>query len=126
MEHINGDLAIYLNKLVKTIETQASFEFGNVRILDQTRIDDILCCIDINFPAILNKYLKAYGRDRNVKSFDVYKKLISNIKIKPPLTKNSYAVNYKEVVELVKLLQGSLVQDVTYVCKTYPELLNMD
>mgnify|MGYP003571322105 CR=1 FL=1 len=126
MEYINDELIVYLNKLIKTIETQSTLEFGNIKIIDQTRVDDILCCIDINFPEILKKYQKAYGKDRNVKSFDLYQKLINNIKIKPPLTKSKYAVNYSEAFELVKLLKYYFVQDVTYVCKTYPDLLNKD
>ena len=123
MNLINEDLGMYLNKLVKTIETQSSFDLGNVKILDQTRIDDILCCIDINFPDVLKKYSKEYKIEKNVHSFDIYRKLIANIKIKPPLTKTKYAVNFKEVVDLVKLLKESIVKDVTYVTKAHPEIL---
>lgn len=126
MDYINEDLMQYLNKLVKTIETQSSFEFGNVRILEQNRIDDILCCIDINFPKLLHKFKKAYAKDTAVQSFNIYRKLISNLKVKPPLTKNKYAVNYAEVVALVDDLKHSFVEDIAYICKKYPNLLEDD
>jgi len=123
MESISEDLKIYFIKLLKTIETQASFTLGNKRIVNKTRIDDILCCIDVNFPEILKKYNKVYGIDKNVKSFDLYKQLIANIKNKPLLFgKDSYAVNYKEVLAILQLLEQSLNADINYVLKTYPEL----
>ena len=117
------DLKMYLNKLVKTIETQSSFDFGNKRILNKTRVDDILCCIDVNFPEELKLFKKHGQTDKNVLSYKLYDKLIANIKIKPLFGTSSYAVNYREVVEYVRLLNESFEKDVLYIKKTYPNIL---
>lgn len=123
MDLVNNDLILYLNKLVKTIEEDASFEFGNIKIVNQRRIDDILCCIDINIPEVLQRYRKEHGNDRNISSFTLYKSLISNIKRRLPFAKSSYVVKYREVVELVRQLQRRFVTDASYIARTYPELL---
>ena len=122
MDYINEDLYKYLKKLVKTIETQASFSIGNIRILNQTRIDDILCCIDINFPKILNKYRKEYEIE-NMPSLGLYNRLIAIIKKRPPFIKTIYIINYSEVLKLTEQLKEVLVKDITYVVRTHPELL---
>lgn len=124
MEEINSNLGTYINKLIKTIETQASFSFGNKRIVNKTRIDDILCCIDVNFPKILKAFQKEYDADKNVRSFSIYQSLINNIKITPFWNKDSYMVNYKQVLDIVEVLKQAFVADVNYIKKTYPNLLN--
>ena len=117
------NLKMYFDKLIKTIETQASFKFGNKHIVDKQRIDDILCCIDANFPKILKLYKKHHGStDKNIKSFKEYDRLIANIKIKPILGNNSYSINYKETVQIASNLGITLSSDVKYIEKSYPNL----
>ena len=119
----NDNLKNLFNKLVKTIETQASFTFGNKRIVDKQRIDDILCNIDIEFPEILRRYRNKHGNtDKNIQSFKTYEKLIANIKIKPLFGKNSYSINYKEVVQLVATIGSNFAHDIKYLEEFYPEL----
>ena len=124
MESINADLLKYLNKLVKTIETQASFSVGSQKTVNKTRIDDILCCIDVNFPKILKRFQQEYGKDQHVRSFNVYEQLIANIKIKPLFGKDSYMVNYDEVVKLIPVLKQSIEADINYIQRTYTNLNN--
>ena len=124
MESINADLLKYLNKLVKTIETQASFSLGSKKTVNKTRIDDILCCIDVNFPKILKRFQQEYGKDQHVRSFNVYEQLIANIKIKPLFGKDSYMVNYDEVVKLIPVLKQSIEADINYIQRTYTNLNN--
>ena len=122
MDFENNDLHMYITKLIKTIETQSSFSFGNKRILDKTRIDDILCCIDANFPDLLKKFKKHGQPDKNVKSYKLYDRIIANIKIKPLIGTSSYAVNYREVRELAEILEQAIAADVSYIAKAYPNL----
>ena len=122
MDYINDDLIMYLNKLVKTVETQSSFSFGNVYIISQNRIDDILCCIDVNFPQLLKTYAKEFGIHRNIKSFEIYEKLIASIKIKPPFCKTVYAMSFDKVSRYVDELKQSFVDDIKYIKKTYPNM----
>ena len=122
MDAINDDLYMYLDKLVKTIETQADFKFGGIYVISQNRVDDILCCIDINFPKILKTFKKEQDEDKNVSSLHLYDKLIANIKIKLPFVKANYFVNYGEVSNIVRLLKQSFPADVAYINKSYPNL----
>ena len=126
MDYINDDLIMYLKKLIKTIETQASFNFGNIFIVNQNRVDDILCCIDVNFPKLLKVYSKEFGIHRNIKSFEIYDKLIASIKCKPPFTKTVYAVNFEKASALVDELQKSFVEDIAYIKKTHPNMSEND
>lgn len=118
-----ANLKMYFDKLIKTIETQASFKFGNKRIVDKQRIDDILCCIDANFPEILKLYRKQYGNtDKNVKSFKVYDLLLANIKIKPLFGTNSYSINYSETLQLAANIGRTFASDISYIERSYPDL----
>ncbi len=126
METINADLLKYLNKLVNTIETQASFSLGNKKMVNKTRIDDILCCIDVNFPSILKRFQQEYGRDGHVKSFTLYEQLIANIKIKPLFGKDSYMVNYDKVVNIIPMLKQSIENDIHYIERTYSNLTHQE
>ena len=122
MEAINDDLYMYLDKLVKTLSTQSNFTFCGIYVINQTRIDDILCCIDINYPKILKTFKKEQEEDKNVHSIKLYENLIKNIRIKLPFVRANYFVNYGEVVNIVKLLKQSFPADVAYITKSYPGL----
>ncbi len=124
MESQNEEFKTYFSKLVKTVETQSLFTFGNIMIVDKQRIDDILCCIDIAFPALLKKFKQHGGKDRNVVVYKLYDSLIRNIKINPFFIKSLYAVNFDEVSRLSKDIVQSVDQEETYIAKSYPELLN--
>lgn len=123
MESRNEELKMYFTKLVKTIETQANMRLGSIFIVDKQRIDDILCCIDVNFPTLLKKFKQHGGKDKNVRAFNLYNSLIKNIKINPLFIKSLYVVNYAEVVKLTKDIVQYVDEDEAYIQKTYPELL---
>lgn len=123
MDTETANLKMYFDKLVKTIETQSSFKFGDMYLVDKQRIDDILCCIDANFPHILKAYHKKYGDiDKAIKSFNHYNSLIENIKIKPPLGNNSYLINYNKVIEIIAILGNSFASDIKYINENYSNL----
>ena len=123
MNYVSDDLILYINKLINTVETQATFRIGNIRILEQNRIDDILCCIDVNFPEALKRFHEERGNDVRIRSFKAYKNLIAHIKVKPPFSKSSYLINYKNMMELVKILQGNIISDMKYISRVYPDLI---
>ena len=124
MESQNEEFKSYFHKLVKTIETQASFTFGSIMIVDKQRIDDILCCIDIAFPSLLKKFKQHGGKDKNVIVYRLYDSLIKHIKINPLFIKSLYATHFDEVSKLSKEIVETVDNEEQYIRKSYPELLN--
>ena len=112
----------YLNKLEKFIKDEPSFNFGNKKIYDKKRVDDILCCVDSSMPSEFNKYLNTYGENKEIKTFKYRRKLIENIKIKPPIGNNSDFVNYSETLQAINFLKKCIPPDISYIRANYPNL----
>lgn len=112
----------YFDKLIKVINSQAVLSLGSTKFVDKQKIDDVLCCIDINFPKKLVEFNKKYGAvDSNIKSFKIYQEMINNIKIKPIIGKSNYAVRYNEVQVLIDKLGRSFSSDLKYIQDHYPD-----
>ena len=112
----------YFDKLIKVINSQAVLSLGSTKFVDKQKIDDVLCCIDINFPKKLVEFNKKYGAvDSNIKSFKIYQEMINNIKIKPIIGKSNYAVRYNEVQVLIDRLGRSFNSDLKYIRDHYPD-----
>ncbi|MBQ7126917.1 hypothetical protein IJO12_07515 [bacterium] len=112
----------YFDKLIKVINSQAVLSLGSTKFVDKQKIDDVLCCIDINFPKKLVEFNKKYGAvDSNIKSFKIYQEMINNIKIKPIIGKSNYAVRYNEVQVLIDRLGRSFSSDLKYIQDHYPD-----
>ena len=113
----------YFAKLKKEIEENAGFKLGNKSFVDKQRTDDILCCIDVNFPEKLKKFREKFGDfDKNIRCFRMYQELINNIKIKPPLGNSSYAVNRSESLELIDRVEKCIIRDAKHLEENYPNL----
>lgn len=111
----------YFDKLLKTINSQAVFTLGNVKYVNKQKLDDILCCIDINFPKELMRFQKKYGNtNSNIKSFKIYQQIINNIKIKPLIGKANYAVRFEEVKILIDKIGRTFSSDMKYIQEHYP------
>ena len=112
----------YFDNLIKVINSQAVLSLGSTKFVDKQKIDDVLCCIDINFPKKLVEFNKKYGAvDSNIKSFKIYQEMINNIKIKPIIGKSNYAVRYNEVQVLIDRLGRSFNSDLKYIQDHYPD-----
>ena len=112
----------YFDKLIKVINSQAVLSLGSTKFVDKQKIDDVLCCIDINLPKKLVEFNKKYGAvDSNIKSFKIYQEMINNIKIKPIIGKSNYAVRYNEVQVLIDRLGRSFSSDLKYIQDHYPD-----
>lgn len=116
------ELHKYFDKLYKTIKSQAIFSLGRLKLIDQQRIDDILCCIDVNMPKIFKTYKNKIGSDGKLKHFLTYNNLMSVIKAKPPFIKSNYLINFEKAGDLIKKLETEITNDLKYLERNYPSL----
>ncbi len=121
-DEILNNLMGYFKKLERCIQNEAAFSFGNKKIFDKKRVDDILCCIDASMPSEFAKLANSYGEDKQIRTYKLKRELIANIKVKPPIGNSSYMVNTSETLQLIKSLAGSIPKDLGYIRATYPNL----
>lgn len=121
-DELMTNLMNYYTKLEKCIQNEAAFSFGNKKIFDKKRVDDILCCIEASMPAEFKRLANAYGEDKRVKTYKYQRDLIQNIKIKPPMGNSSYMVNTAETLQIIAALKRAIPGDLGYIRATYPNI----
>ena len=97
----------FLKKLTVEIDQKSSFSFMNKRYVNKARVDDILCCIEANFPDELKKR-------KTLKSMQFYKELLKIVKHKCLFSGNLYSINYNESMKLIDYLVASFRRDFEY------------
>ena len=87
------ELKKYIKKLIKFINNESTFKFMKTRLVDKTRVDDIICCIDASFPKEYLDHLKKIGGN-HLKSTALYTEMLNAIKNPFWLSPSLYSVNY--------------------------------
>lgn len=109
-----SELQKYLRKLKNIIETEASFSFGDTKIVDKKKIDDVLCCVEANIPNMYKAYLKK-GGPRKLSSNNCYLQLLVAIKNKFFLSTNVYKVDAVDSIGCINVLLKTWASDIRYV-----------
>lgn len=108
------ELQTYLKKLKNIIETEASFSFGNTKIVNKKKIDDVLCCVEANIPNMYKAYLKK-GGPRKLTSNTYYSQLLYSIKNKFFFSTNVYKVESTNSIKCIDTLIETLASDIKFV-----------
>lgn len=108
------ELQKYLKKLKNIIETEASFSFGNTKIVNKKKIDDVLCCIEASIPNMYKAYLKK-GGPRKLSSNKCYLQLLDAIKNKFFFSSNVYNVESACVIGCINALMKTWASDIRFV-----------
>ena len=87
------NLNLYLRKLKRVISTEASFSFGNTKIVSKARVDDVLCCIQASYPHDFKDYVKRNG-NKSLESHLCFQQLLNVVTKKFFLSSNQYSVDY--------------------------------
>ncbi len=117
MENIEENIAElqkYLKKLKNIIEKEASFSFGDTRIINKKKIDDVLCCIEASLPSMYKAYLKK-GGVRKLSSNSCYLQLIGAIKNKFFFSTNVYKVKVASSIGCINTLMKTFASDIRFV-----------
>ena len=90
----------YFKKLKFILDNEAKLKFGNIRIVDKTKVDDILCCVEASVP---KEFAKAVSlRPAKYLAPKKYKSLVSTIKRKVLFSNNLYAVKYSDACKSIQ------------------------
>ncbi len=102
----------YLKKLSNVITKQSGIMLMKTKVLNKNLVDDILCCIEANFP---EEYRNVFNttKGRKLKSVVYYNKLLYAIRNKFPLNPSCYAVSYKEALQYIDIILISIDSDIS-------------
>ena len=116
LANLNG----YYDKLIKILRYEASFKLAGKGIYDKTRIDDVMCCIDANFPKEFQQYKEKYGDiNRQIRTLKLNVQLTETIKRKPPIGTSSYMVKIEEALSVIERLKKAIPADLNYIKANY-------
>lgn len=82
----------YLKKLKSILNNEVVFNLGNTKVVNKSKVDDILCCVEGSLPEEYKNYLKKYGLTK-LKSYMYLNQLHAAIKNKFLFSTSKYAVN---------------------------------
>ena len=97
------ELKVYLNKLTKIIAKESSFVLGNKRIVGKARIDDIVCCVQANYPDEFVEYVKRNGI-KSLQSHLCYQQLLAVVTKKFILSSEHYLIDFARFTSLLSML----------------------
>jgi hypothetical protein len=87
----------YLKKLNIIIDNNSSFSFGSYRFVNKQRIDNIICCIESNWPEMLKKTSKYYKKGLDSEKF--FKIFLNTITNKTFISSSLYLIKYDVFIE---------------------------
>ena len=101
---------VYLNKLKRIITNESSFSFGDLRIVNKSRIDDTLCCIQSSYPVEYTEFIKRNGT-KSLQTSMFYQQLHAIVTNKFILSSNHYLVNYTQFIRALNSLMQTMTRE---------------
>ena len=108
------DLKLYLNKLKRIITNESSFSFGNKWIISKSRVDDIVCCVQANYPDDFTEYVKRNGI-KSLQSHLCYQQLLAVVTKKFILSPEHYLIDFARFISLLGMLIQTMEKEKTRV-----------
>ena len=105
-----AEMKKYLKKIKEIIENP-TFKFMDNRYVKKVRIDDLICCMEANFPESFKKIVKE-RKFSAINSGKFYKNLLSTLKAKKSiLFSDCYIVPYKAAVTYIESFTKNIDSD---------------
>ena len=104
------DLKLYLNKLKRIVTNESSFSLGNKRIISKARVDDIVCCVQANYPDDFTEYVKRNGI-KSLQSHLCYQQLLAVVTKKFILSPNHYLIDFARFMSLLSMLVQTMEKE---------------
>lgn len=123
IEELTAETKKYLEKLKKIVEMEPEFFITKTKLVSQTRVDDVMCCIEASFPVAYRNYINDRG-GRSMKSYSSYLSLYSAMKKKFFLAPSSYSVNQKEVVALITMIIKTIDKDLKLILENQTHMFD--
>ena len=121
MENVNEKKALfkkYLKKVVQVVENDAVFTLGDNKIVNAKRIDDVLCCIESNWPDEYKKYVEMYGTNK-LQTPNLYANLSNGLRNKFIFT--SYRlIDLAQVRSDATKILSTIESDLTFIYQDKP------
>ena len=107
LENLNS----YIQKLRKIVSFDCSFTFGNTKIVNKSRIDDVICCIQASYPKDYKEYVKRNGT-KSLETYLFFQKMLSVATNKWFLSSNFYAINYAELETSIQIFMNTAKKEI--------------
>ena len=106
------ELKKYFKKLIEVIEHEVVFNFGNKKFFNNSRIDDVLCCIEATYPTDLKTLYKRVPN--KIIGYKTFLKLSNSIRTPFFLNNNLYVINYKDTIGNIQFILTTIERDFKY------------
>ena len=106
-----AEMQKYIKKLLRVIDNDALLTLFGTKLVKKIKLDDILCCIEANFPKEYKEYLRKHG-PVNLSSYKCYNNLIEMIRNKFVLDPSIYVVKYEDVERCAMSFLSLMISDI--------------
>lgn len=106
----------YLIKLDNLIRHDAEFTFIDVKLVNKTKVDDLLCCFLAVLPEKYKKYLKGHS-EKKLSSVVAYQSMHKALIRTFFFNKNLYMVEYARVLKNISTIMLMIERDIAFVEK---------
>ena len=101
----------YLSKLSYLIQREATFSFFKTRLVDKSRVDDIICCIEASFPEEYKAVVKRTGSGGYLKTHKYWQQVLRAVKNDFRLSSSLYSVKTDPAIQAIGSMGMSLESD---------------
>ena len=107
------DIKKYLRKLLKLIDQEAMFTFFKTKLVDKSRADDIICCIEASFTDEYKNFVKKTG-GKKLKSYGLWQRALAAIKNRYFLSSSVYSVRTTEAMQTISGVISTIDSDIKF------------
>ncbi len=107
------DLKKYLRKLLKLIDQEPVFTFFKTKLVDKSRVDDIICCIEASFTDEYKNFVKKTS-GKKLKSYGLWQKSLAAIKNKFCFSTSLYSVRTAEAMQAISGVISTIDSDINF------------
>ena len=115
------ELKKYLKKLLRLIEYEATFTFFKTKLIDKSRADDIICCIEASFPKEYKEFVKRTG-GKKLRSNFLWIQVLEAVRNKFCFSTCVYSVRTAAAIQAITSMGSVIDSDMRII---YNEASNM-
>jgi hypothetical protein len=122
-----GDFNKYLTKLNTIISNQANFSFVGYKIIEKSKIDDVLCCLQSIIPKEYKQYQLWNRQEHQLSSQILYTELLETLNRNFLGNKNLCIVTANKTYNLISSLKKQFPIDLNIIAKNmenFPDAYN--
>ena len=101
----------YLSKLALVIQKESTLSFFKTKLIDKSRIDDIICCIEASFPDEYKAVIRRTGTGGYIKTYKHWQQVLFAVRNNFKLVPTFYSVKADDALRAIASMSTGIESD---------------